>query len=86
MKTITLTLEQARSMYKKDATMDELILANFSKEELEKKELPKNWEELEVIDGYFINSSGKASNILSAWPPSLMIIRALGSFALSNKR
>lgn len=52
MKTITLTLDQARSMYKKDPTMDKLILANFTKEELEKKELPKSWEELDIVKGY----------------------------------
>ena len=35
--------------------MDELLLANFSKEELTKKELPKSWNELKEIKGYFIS-------------------------------
>jgi len=58
MKQITLTLEQARSLYKKDPTMDELILANFSKKELEKKKLPKSWKELGIVSGYRIGIYG----------------------------
>lgn len=53
-KSITLTLEQAQKMYKKSPEMDELLLANFSKEELEKPELPKSWNDLQSISGYFI--------------------------------
>jgi len=46
-KQITLTLDKARSMYGKSTEMDELLLANFTKDELTKKELPKI-----VINGY----------------------------------
>lgn len=55
-KTIKLSLDQARKMYGKNPEMDELLLANFSKEELTKKELPKSWDELESVKGYFISS------------------------------
>lgn len=59
-KTITLSLDQARKMYGKSPEMDELLLANFSKEELTKKELPKKWKELKLQSGYKItyNSYG----------------------------
>lgn len=55
-KTIKLSLEQARKMYKKSPEMDELLLANFSKEELEKPELPKSWNELRIRSGYVIGA------------------------------
>lgn len=55
-KQITLSLEKAKELYKKDSVMDELLLANFSKEELEKKELPKSWEELGEIRGFEISA------------------------------
>ena len=54
---ITLTLDEAKKMYCKSPEMDELLLANFSKEELTKKELPKSWSDLARIEGYFIDSS-----------------------------
>jgi len=53
-KQIELSLEQARSMYGKCKEMDELLLANFSKEELTKPVLPKTWEDLNTVGGYFI--------------------------------
>ena len=59
-KTIKLSLDQARKMYGKSPEMDELLLANFSKEELTKKELPKSWGEARPSSGYKItyNSYG----------------------------
>jgi len=54
LKQITLTLDKARSMYGKSTEMDELLLANFTKEELTKKELPKSWNELRICEGYKI--------------------------------
>jgi len=53
-KQITLTLDKARSMYGKSTEMDDLLLANFTKEELTKKELPKSWNELRICEGYKI--------------------------------
>lgn len=57
-KTIKLSLNQAKKMYGKSPEMDELLLANFSKEELTKKELPKKWKELKNVQGWRIDSDG----------------------------
>lgn len=57
-KTITLSLDQAKKMYGKNPEMDELLLANFSKEELAKKSLPKSWKELKNVQGYRITAEG----------------------------
>jgi hypothetical protein len=51
-KTIKLSLEQARKMYGKSPEMDDLLLANFSKEELTKEKLPKQYNELKVTEGF----------------------------------
>ena len=51
-KQITLTLDIAKKIYGKNPYMDDLLLANFSKEELTKKELPKSWYELKIKSGY----------------------------------
>ena len=42
MKKIELSTEKARELFGKDKVMDELLLANFTKEELTK--LPESWE------------------------------------------
>ena len=55
-KNIKLSLDQARKMYGKSPEMDELLLANFSKEELEKPKLPKIWADLRVKSGYAIGA------------------------------
>lgn len=54
-KTIILSLDKARKMYDKSPEMDELLLANFTKEELEKPELPKKWAESIIDDGFYID-------------------------------
>lgn len=55
-KQITLTIEQAREMLGKDPAMDQLICANFSDEELKPKpKYPKRYEDLETVDGYFVD-------------------------------
>ncbi|ANS04916.1 hypothetical protein [uncultured Mediterranean phage] len=64
MKKIKLTVEQARELYGKDKTMDELLLANFSKDEL--VGLPKSWEELGKITGYFIEENCRIKGIRNA--------------------
>lgn len=66
-KTIKLSLEQARKMYKKSPEMDELLLANFSKKELEKPEFPKKWNDLEKVDGYFIGQHGAIVKSHTNW-------------------
>ena len=45
MKKIELSTKDARKMYGKDKVMDELLLANFTKEELTEPKLPESWEE-----------------------------------------
>lgn len=55
-KQITLTIEQAREMLGKDPAMDQLIRANFSEDELNPKPvLPKRWEDLETVDGWYVD-------------------------------
>ncbi len=63
-KQVFLSLETARKMYNKVRSVEGgylpdnptilFLLDNFTKEELEVKELPKSLEELEKINGYFI--------------------------------
>lgn len=55
-KNIKLSLDKARKMYGKNPEMDELLLANFTKEELTKKELPKSLGELNRISGYYLKN------------------------------
>lgn len=56
-KQVFLSLETAKEMYKSsDKAIKQFALDNFTKEELEAKELPKTWEELRMIKGYFIHS------------------------------
>lgn len=65
-KTIKLSLDQAKKMYGKSPEMDELLLANFSKDELTKKELPKSFDELKVnYRGYYITSQGNIDQCMS---------------------
>lgn len=56
MKNIQLSVEQARELLGKNPEIDKIIRANFTEEELfPKPTLPKSWEELRTVDGYFIN-------------------------------
>ena len=57
MKQVNLSLETAKQMYfSGNQALKAFALENYSKEELEKKELPKTWEELESVDGYYITA------------------------------
>lgn len=62
-KIIKLSLEQARKMYKKSPEMDELLLANFTKEELEKPDLPKEWSDLKFVSGYWISGFSQVKEV-----------------------
>jgi len=64
MKTVVLPIEIARKMYlnSKDESVREFALSNYSKEELETKELPKSWKELKTISGCFYNDSESDNN------------------------
>ena len=56
-KQITMSLDLAKQMLGKDGEMDMLIKQNFSDEELGiKPKLPKRWEDIDWLDGYFISS------------------------------
>lgn len=78
-KTIKLSLDQAKKMYGKSPEMDELLLANFSKEELTKKELPKSWNEARPTSGYKItyNSYGTIITKLPAFNHSKYDCKAI---------
>jgi len=58
-KSIKLTLEQAREMLGKDETMDALIRANFTEDELNPR--VKRWEDLEVIKGWYVTTNSGIS-------------------------
>jgi len=64
-KQVFISLDTARKMWKglslnitigKKDSIRLFLLDNFTKEELEAKELPKSWEELKKIEGYYINT------------------------------
>lgn len=59
-RTIKLTAEQAREMLGKDETIDSLIRANFTEEEL--KPRVTKWEDLERVSGYYISEEGYIGN------------------------
>lgn len=53
-----ITIEIAKKLYQgSDQTLKDWALLNFTKEELEANELPKSWEELKVVSGYYYNDS-----------------------------
>ena len=65
-KNIAITLQEAKAWYKgNNSTLKELALKAFSKEELEKIDLPKTWEEHSVLHAkkrtkvYFIDSNSQ---------------------------
>ena len=72
-KNIAITLQEAKEWYKGDnPTLKELALKAFTKEELEKQELPKTWKEF--CDRYpikeeetFIDSISNFVNLRSYW-------------------
>ena len=56
-KQVTMSLELAKQMLGKDEAMDMLIKQNFSDEELGiKPKLPKKWEDIAHLNGYFVSS------------------------------
>ncbi len=65
-KQVFLSLETAKQMWKDsklNSSLIDFLLDNFTKEELEAKELPKTWEQLNEVNGFFINTQ---SNIGAA--------------------
>jgi len=54
---VSLTLEDARKLYASgEQNFKTIALGAFSREELEGKELPKSWDELKRIKGYWITN------------------------------
>ena len=61
-KQITMSLELAKSMFGKDEAMDMLIKQHFSDEDLGiKPKLPKKWEDLKGLSGFYINANSNIS-------------------------
>jgi len=59
MKQVNLSLETAKQMYfSENQALKAFALENYSKIELEKKEFPKTWEELERISGTYLTIEG----------------------------
>jgi hypothetical protein len=56
-KQIEITEEQARDFYKDPEGFKRMLEANFTKEELTKKQLPKSWKELAEVKGFYVTSS-----------------------------
>lgn len=55
-KQVELPLDVAKEMYTHGSiALSKFALANYTKEELEAKELPKTWKDLEIISGYAVN-------------------------------
>lgn len=55
---LEITLEQARSLYKSNPELKEMLLNSFTIEELENKEI-KCWEDLNAICGFYINANSQ---------------------------
>ena len=88
-KQIELSLEKARELYGKNPEMDELLLANFTKDELTKKKLPKFFNELKNTDGYYITSQAKIERsvyglYLNSFPTEKQAKSALAMAQLSQ--
>lgn len=60
MKQVNLSLETAKQMYfSENQALKAFALENYSKVELEKKKLPKTWEELDNYKGYYTDDCSK---------------------------
>jgi hypothetical protein len=63
-KQIKLTAEKAKSMLGKSTEMDELLKAHFTLEELGlKKDLPKSWSELGMINGWYVADNSEIRTV-----------------------
>lgn len=60
MKQIQLTLETAKQLYKEGGAGKSFALDNYSESELTRKELAKRWNDLEYVDGYYIEKTSNA--------------------------
>ena len=63
-KQVFLSLETAKMFYNgNDKAAKQFALDNYTKEELEAKELPRSWKELDKITGYFINEDSNIDKV-----------------------
>lgn len=60
MKQVNLSLETAKEMYKSnDPSIKKFALDNYTKEELEAIDLPKRWEDIGIVTGFYIGLSSE---------------------------
>jgi len=55
-KKLEISLDKAKKLYGTNDVMDEMLLTVFSEKELIQKPLPKTWEEILHISGYYITN------------------------------
>ena len=68
-KQITMSLELAKQMLGKDEAMDMLIKQNFNDEELGiKPKLPKKWEDINCLSGYYSDASSRINPVDTLMP------------------
>ena len=64
MKTMKISLETAKSIYGKDESIDRILRETFTDKELGiKPKLPKTWEDVGLIRGFFINDNGDIERV-----------------------
>src|SRR5574343_375786 len=65
-KQVTMSLDLAKQMLGKDEAMDMLIKQNFNEEELGiKPKLPKTWEDVGDVIGWYISPDGNVEKTIS---------------------
>lgn len=69
-KQIEISLEKIREQYndpEAGSTFKAMLLENFSKEQLEKKQLPKSWEELKTVEEFNQTCSSGSFSFDKVW-------------------
>ena len=61
MKQAQITLETAKALYAQGGAARQLALDNFSEADLKEPNLPKSWENLDLIDGWFVTADSNIS-------------------------
>jgi len=55
-KKLEISLDQAKKLYGSNSVVDEMLLTVFSEKELSQIPLPKTWEEIKGVKGYYLTS------------------------------
>jgi hypothetical protein len=63
MKAANLSLETAREFYKQGGPAKQFALDNYTEKELTQKNLPKTWEELERVNGFFVTNTSDITSV-----------------------